>query len=1125
MKRMLVSLGLSATILLSAAFAQPIAKKAATPTAPATAMTASAKAQQSKNLNPKMAQRLGLNGVQKRAAVPVRNLKPILKHVAQKASDNPDKVTINLVVGSCWGDGSGYQMLLDKDAHLCDTAENMIRYGLNQSILRTYYDMADYKIPENASATDFESVILDNEDASIEIEAGVYDILVINPCEGDKTYIAGGNSCLDDFTFEAGFAYTFEMSIDPYDGDYCTVIGPYDLAVETLVLPVVGCEIGEEVEVQLNVTNRGTADAEAFTIWYALGDPEDEESKLDTIKQDIETKLESGKTVTYTFNAKISPVNTNETYTVVAGVLPIAGEMNLEDNQTAGCFTKTDGLTELPYEFDLDNNGFVSTYPGAWIMENGVAEADFMTGQPLVSQCFELEAGKTYRLSYDYWAGMIFFIWEFTENYHVGFGLTSEPISEWETVFEDEDVFVEDWETMDILLEPETSGTYAVYFSADMQGIMGLRNIMVTEVADKDARLNAFNTGLARLMPAKQVNGAFQASATVQNRGKLTMDEATVSVKMGETQVGTATVENLKADAIADVDVTLTINGLKAGDKVKFVATVNLDGEEEAQLFDNAKEMEIEVNDYVMAYDYVSEDMYNENYAIGASGRIGCGIPFTLVTQDTLTAVSLGWSEANDMMVGITIHKWNSATRTLGDLIYETEVRRGTTAGQRDYAVPSIILEAGDYMISAIQTGSSSYGLISDLVPGVGLYITTANPVNYQDNLGTPSIRAVFGPDANPVEKDVFVSEITKPNATGLFAENQEIVAVVKSNGFKAAQTPVSLLVNGKLISTKNVDLQPYGNAEVSFEADLSTPSTEYVLTVFSALEGDADITNDTCTKTINSLAPADPYVMDFEYCEDFAIDEFNPAWKTVDADGSTTYGFNGLTFPHAGDPFAFIAFNPEAIGLEAAPHGGERFGASFAAEDGLNNDWLISPKLKIVAGKEFMTFFVKTYMDDYGLEKYNVYVSTTDDKIESFEKIGATREAPVEDWTEVNIDLKEFSGKEVYLAIQCVSEDAFIFMIDDITVCRSLSNQDVARLETLLSVYPNPAKEMVTIHAQDAVINQVAIFNIAGMKVYQSNALNTNDYRYSVSKLSAGIYFARVTTDKGTAVMKFVVR
>ena len=152
--------------------------------------------------------------------------------------------------------------------------------------------------------------------------------------------------------------------------------------------------------------------------------------------------------------------------------------------------------------------------------------------------------------------------------------------------------------------------------------------------------------------------------------------------------------------------------------------------------------------------------------------------------------------------------------------------------------------------------------------------------------------------------------------------------------------------------------------------------------------------------------------------------------------------------------------------------------------------------------------------------------VSGTDNDLESFSVIGETREAPADAWTLVEVDLAEYAGKEVYLAIQCISQDVFMFMVDDIVVSKPAGNEGGALLQSQLSLYPNPASDMVRILSTDARINQVSIMNLSGALVYESAAnLGQTEFRYNVSGLNAGIYFARVKTDQGTAVLKFVVR
>jgi hypothetical protein len=179
----------------------------------------------------------------------------------------------------------------------------------------------------------------------------------------------------------------------------------------------------------------------------------------------------------------------------------------------------------------------------------------------------------------------------------------------------------------------------------------------------------------------------------------------------------------------------------------------------------------------------------------------------------------------------------------------------------------------------------------------------------------------------------------------------------------------------------------------------------------------------------------------DFEDLDDFTF-EFSP-WTVEDVDGGITYGIEGVEFPNTGSPMAFIVFNPEnttpSLGSDPAiqPHGGDRFAACFSAiAPETNDDWIISPLIDL-GDNSILSFWVKSYTNQYGLEKFRVAVSTTDNNPASFTFIsGATPLlAPADNWEEKIFELDDYDNQTVYIAIQCVSEDAFIFMLDDIVI------------------------------------------------------------------------------------------
>jgi len=188
-----------------------------------------------------------------------------------------------------------------------------------------------------------------------------------------------------------------------------------------------------------------------------------------------------------------------------------------------------------------------------------------------------------------------------------------------------------------------------------------------------------------------------------------------------------------------------------------------------------------------------------------------------------------------------------------------------------------------------------------------------------------------------------------------------------------------------------------------------------------------------------NHIPPPGNITMDFESVSDFSL-TFTP-WTVIDADGSPTYQITDHTFPHAGNPMAFICFNPAKVtpsmasDQELQPHTGARFGACFSATTPPNNDWFVSPQIQLEKDGEF-SFWVKSYTAEFGLERYNVGVSTTGINPNDFTIISGSSylEASTQ-WTKKTFSLSAYNDQAVYVAVQCVSNDAFIFMIDDLEV------------------------------------------------------------------------------------------
>ena len=904
-----------------------------------------------------------------------------------------------------------------------------------------------------------------------------------------------------------------------------------DLSVDRVIVPMSSTQLSNAETISVEVSNRSEAEITDFGLTYKINGGSDvSQSNLGALAPG------ESKVVEFEQKADFSAEGSYEVVVVASNIVSDLAEENTENN-TASATAIHYAPADVPFSVDFsdpDQRGDWTYEGDAWSYDEyyGGMLCNSDVELPLISRGINLEAGKAYRFRFEYMAGTSFLgMFMMPDDFKVVYGKDGTSIDGWTELKNYEQVYTQEAFVYDnIDFTCGESGVYAIAIvPVYTNGTFTVASASLSEKLAYDVRLASVTAPV--MIPAEQA-GKFVVTANVVNEGSNVIS-STVVVKNGDAEVGRATAQDIAVGAEVAVPVEVALADAVAGTVAELEVTVAIDGHESDDTSDdNTASKQITVTEEVLGYDSVTDGMYIEDYCIGSqSGAIGCGVPFSLAAEDVLTGISIGWGAVAEQNIQIAVYEYDPATLMLGNVIFSEVVPQGTETGQIVYDISPRKLEAGNYMASV---AFSDFCLVTDMSADGALYLTSGNPVGMQNNLGTPAIRSVFG-EGEAVAKDAVVVEISKPADKGLFSANEPVAVTVKNDGSEDISGTLTLSVNGENAGSQPISIEGYDSSEFTFEADLSKPG-EYVLEAVASVEGDENPDNNSASKTVVSVEPADPYVMDFEQCEDFATSGFNPAWRTVDVDGDYIYGFQDVSFPApSSGKAAYIVFNPALTtpSLEdqaaIAPHGGERFAASFASSgdpSGLaqNNDWLISPKLTLPATDAKMSFFVKSYTGNYGLEKYNVLVSETDDNLESFKMIGSTREAPEEAWTEVSVDLSEYAGKDVYLAIQCVSEDAFVFMLDDITVSKgdaSVAENAVA----MLSLYPNPATDMIVISSGGSEIESVDIYNAAGAMIYSSQASDGNSFRYNVSSLDAGIYFAKVATSDGTKVMRFIVR
>lgn len=277
-----------------------------------------------------------------------------------------------------------------------------------------------------------------------------------------------------------------------------------------------------------------------------------------------------------------------------------------------------------------------------------------------------------------------------------------------------------------------------------------------------------------------------------------------------------------------------------------------------------------------------------------------------------------------------------------------------------------------------------------------------------------------------------------------------------------------------------------------------------------------------------------------FESYQDFIISNIGQ-YKLFDNDGLGTYIGGASPAPgvlpwnNAYAPMVCQVFNPSAAGVVNGhdnensnfdPHGGNKYLAFWASSPkggvNRNDDWLVLPKLTLGTGNKF-TFWVKSLADDYGLEKYKVAIydgTAAPATSAAFQVIGATsRTAPLE-WTEVSVDIPAtFDNKPVYLAINYMSADVYMMMVDDIKVTTAtLGVTEAAKQST--TVFPNPSKGVFNLKSNKKATS-VEVYSAEGRLVKQEKAVQLVD----ITNQPKGVYILKIKYEDGSTDSRQILK
>ena len=126
-------------------------------------------------------------------------------------------------------------------------------------------------------------------------------------------------------------------------------------------------------------------------------------------------------------------------------------------------------------------------------------------------------------------------------------------------------------------------------------------------------------------------------------------------------------------------------------------------------------------------------------------------------------------------------------------------------------------------------------------------------------------------------------------------------------------------------------------------------------------------------------------------------------------------------------------------------------------------------------------------------------------------------------EWVRLDIPLTSFTGTEDLTDIHQLKFDGNgLVFVDNIYFHKGapLSTNDFALSE--LKVYPNPSQDVWNIKTNNIVINAIQVYDILGNLVISKNPSSTQT-EIDASRLSTGVYIAKVATEQGNSTFRLI--
>ena len=306
------------------------------------------------------------------------------------------------------------------------------------------------------------------------------------------------------------------------------------------------------------------------------------------------------------------------------------------------------------------------------------------------------------------------------------------------------------------------------------------------------------------------------------------------------------------------------------------------------------------------------------------------------------------------------------------------------------------------------------------------------------------------------------------------------------------------------------------------------------------SISGTFDYTNYSCGGSVSGSWYATP---------SFTQPTWNIVWEEIFDDTSPPPGWVVIDNDNSGSQYLLIQRIDFSTGEHVYPQAGTSFwwsGFINANDDGLIDEWLISPKLDMITDESVLIIWAGAVGDYNYADSLKIWISDTDQSLSSFDDMIAyfKVDGPIGSWHEYVFDISDYAVKEIYVAANyyilhggiggydsdnlwvdhfCIAEPILVSVEEETPLPREFA---------LEQNYPNPFNPSTKISWQSPIGSwqTLKVYDVLGNEVAtlvdEEKPAGTYNVEFTIDnlQLSSGVYFYQLKAGSFVETKKMIL-